>query len=89
MVSVTRSTEIAMGLGLDIVLTATAYNVGAEALDFTSVPFLCKVLGSALVMLGAMAMPFSNRINEKFCMRKEQENSRTEQEWDLKQEDMQ
>ena len=61
MVPVTRSTEIAMGLGLDIVLTATAYNVGADALDFTSLPFLCKVLGSALVTLGAMAMPFSNQ----------------------------
>ena len=83
MVSVARSTEIAMGLGLDIVLTATAYNVGADALDFTSLPFFCKVLGSALVMLGAMAMPFSNRIQEKFCMRKKPENSRTEQDWDL------
>ena len=83
MVSVTRSTEVAMGLGLDVVLTATAYNVGADALDFTSLPFLCKVLGSA------MAMPFSNRIHENLCIGKEQENSRTEQEWDLKQEDTQ
>ena len=61
MVSVARSTEIAMGLGLDIVLTATAYNVGADTLDFTSLPILCKVLGSALVTLGAVAMPFSNQ----------------------------
>ena len=77
MISVVRSTEIVMGLGLDIILSAIGNYVGSEALDFKSMSFAFKVLGSAMVTLGAIIMPFADKIQEKSA-KKLQECLRTE-----------
>ena len=60
-----------MGLLLDIYLSATSGKSAPESnttdqLDFHTLSFALKVLGSAMVTAGAIIMPFAEKIHANF-----------------------
>jgi len=72
LISVVRSTEIVMGLLLDIYLSATSRKSDpntTDQLDFHSPSFAIKVLGSAMVTAGAIIMPFAEKIHANFSIK--------------------